>query len=400
MTHPATKRRLLTFGSALALLSLLLIAFGPSNRADAASFQPGVVTVTGYNWSVSNPAVNVNLPQDGQSSYTVEQILEEAQPSAGGQFDVATIPGISIQKPNGSVVSCTGNQVRAGNDACPVFTATTTATTMQLQGGSKVTFDVSTNGPVIRIDQPKDMTVTVSPAKKTVQTGTTVNFTAQVSNKVGTLTYKWDFGDGTADRTTTSNEVSHKFTGDNEKFSVVLTVTSTANPRSYYGSALITVGKVKQKPEKNDNSKDKNKSGGNGSGSNGGTGNGSNYYVPGYTGGYGGYTGGSSTGPSSPAPSTGDQKPKKQKQDKQPADDGLQTVSGQLIDPASVASAIPSTGDQSGATEQANPADDSSGGGVPGGIKAALGIGALLGLGGLAEAGAFAGGLGRLRFRP
>ena len=380
--HPAWSR----FGIGLATLLLVALAFG-GPRAEAA-FEPGVVKVSGYNWT--DPFdFPVPLEQDGQT-YSVYSILEEAEPDANGQFDLDTIPGITVRRPNGSTVKCTGDQVRAKKSVCPLFYSTATETFMRVNGGN-VRF--TSSPPVIWIDRPRDMVVTVTPKKDTITSGESVDFKAGVTNQIGNLTYKWSFGDGSPAKTTTQSSISHKFTGVDKQFSVILTVTSDANTRKYYGSSLITIGKVKKKPKKQEKKKPEDDNTGN---------YGSGYYDP-FTE-Y--YDDGSGTGTGSGIPSTGSPAPSNPDPDQRqepPVDDSGETVTGQLIDPTQVATVVPPS-DESAAgnpTEQAAPADEGSGGGgISGGVKTALGIGALLGLGGLAEAGAFSGALRRFRLRP
>lgn len=390
MTGAVHLRRLVL----LACVALAGIGTFGAARA-AAAFEEGVVNVTGYNWSPSLPTVDVNLASigptgGGQNRYTVKQILQAAQPHSDSQFDLATIPGISVARPNGATVKCTGNQVRAENDACPVFSTDSNGTYMSVGSGTPVQFTQA--NPVIRIDRYQDMTVTVNPARRTIRSGQSVTFQADVTNPVGTLTYKWSFGDG---KTTTTSKptVSHVYRGDDEEFSLILTVTSSANSRTYYGSALITVGKVtkERKPKKKEKQPQANNGGGGGgTPSYGG-------YVPGYYddwGDYGGGGGSSAGSPSPPDPQPPEEEPEV------PVDDGLETVSGQLITPDLIATIPEPTDGAATGTEEAAPADDTSeGGGISDGALTAIGIGALLGLGGLTEAGAFAG-FRRFRFRP
>ncbi|MCB0830622.1 MAG: PKD domain-containing protein [Solirubrobacterales bacterium] len=402
MTLPAPTRHLTAFG--LALAALLLMASSLASRSEAATYQEGTVEVNGYNWKVDPVSVDLNdiaPTDDGATAYTVLQILEKADNS---QYDIDTVPGVTINLP-GKLTGpgCTGDQVRAESNQCPTFTSTADATTMRYRKGSQVkTVKYTSYNPQIYIDRASDMKVELSPPSKKIKSGDSVKFTTEVTGAIGQVTYTWDFGDG-SQKTTSKGSISHTFTGSNRTYTVVVDVSSTGNPRGDDDISTITVGKVKKTTKKTDKNQNQNDSGG-GTGGTGGTSSGTTTYNPGYTDGYypgynGGYGGGTSaTTPSAPAP----QQQKQQKQDQQQStDNGLQTVSGQLINPASTATVVPSTSDQSGTTQQANPADDSSGGGgMPGGVKAALGIGALLGLGGLAEAGAFAGGIGRLRFRP
>jgi len=391
MTIPSTVNRL-----AKATLAMAAFCFAmtlASGSAGAATFSPGLVQVDGYGWSFSSQPVDVQLETDGQTVYSVADILGEADGQTN-QFSLATVPGIEIVRPGLPVrkVTCTGNEVRAGNDACPTFVSSTDKTTMVLQNGSRV--DYTDTSPTIFITEQKDMKVVISPRSKQIKSGDSVTFTASVTGANGSVTYDWSFGDGKS-ATTSKDSVSHTFTGSDKTFNVVVEVSSPKNTRGDDDVAVITTGKIKKQEKPKDNNNTNNGNGG------GGGSNNSTPYVPGYTDyGYGGSTG---TGtPSTGSPSSGNPQQEKQKkqQQNQPSDNGLQTVSGELIDPGSTATVLPSTDSTKPGTQEANPADGSGGGGIPDGAKAAIGIGALLGLGGLAEAGGFAGAFRRFGFRP
>lgn len=378
----------------LAAAVVLLIGVRP-DRAEAAPFEPGKVIVTGYNWSVDEPRVEVQLPDTDDKAYTVLEILQQAN-AGTDQFQWATIPGIEIILP-GSLqkVTCTGDQVRAQNGQCPTFRFTVEETVMRTRSGQTVPYTNSI--PEIYIPKSEDISVSISPRSRKIKSGQTVNFTATVQNAIGNVTYSWDFGDGRS--TNTSNgQVSHTFTGEDETFSVVVTVKGSASPRTDTDVALVTIGKT-PKPRKPRPPKKQNEAGG------GDPTGGSSGYPPGY-GDYGGYGGPPapgygtpSPGPSSPAPPPPEQPP--EEPDQVPADDGLETVSGQLIDPAMIGSIAPPDDGPAGGggtVEQATEEAD-GGGGISDGALTAIGIGALLGLGGLAEAAGFAG-FRRFRLRP
>ncbi len=377
---------------------LLAAAMALPSMATGATFEPGVVKVDGYDWSVSSSPVSVQLNQDGQTTYTIEDILKEADRSTS-QFSLANVPGVEIALPGPSVryARCTGNQVRAGNDACPTFIASADKTTMIPKSGQPV--DYTDGVPTIYITKQADLEVTISPRNRTIKSGTSVEFTATVTGASGPVVYDWNFGDGKDTRTSggSSSTISHTFTGNDKTFNVVVTVATGTNPRTYDGLAVIKIGKAKSDKKKRDKTRTPKE--GTPDDTDDWTDDGG--YIPGYNdGGYDdtGGTGDPSTG--SPSPSTPNRKKKKQEQP-QPVDTG-QTVTGELIDPAAISSIAPPADTPAGGTEEAAPAEDSKGGGggIPKGVSAALGIGALLGLGGLAEAGAFTGAFRRFRLRP
>ena len=393
IASPAIRRSL---GAAFAaiVLACTLTAFAPRSEA---AFVAGQVTVDGYKWTGAPVDVNLNdisASNNGQIVYTIKEILKEAEPSANGDFSLATVPGIEILKPglgNPNPATCTGDEIRAESSSCPTFRFNSDTTYMRMPNGTDYKYTSVSGNPLIYITKPQDLKVTISPRQKAIKSGESVTFTADVSNESGSVTFTWDFNDGSGKKTTSSNQISHVFTGSDKTFNVVVTATSTGNFSSDEDFAVITTGKIKKQKKPKDNNKNDGNGGGGGS-------NNSTPYVPGYT----DYGTGGSTGtgtPSTGSTSNGNPQQEKQKKDQtQPADNGLQTVSGELIDPGSTATVLPPSDSTDPGTQEANPADGSGGGGIPDGAKAAIGIGALLGLGGLAEAGGFAGAF--RRFRP
>jgi hypothetical protein len=385
----------------LALAFVALLATG--GRADASLFTPGTVEVNGYAWTID--PLKVQIPQDGTTTKSALEILQEAE-SKSSKVDVATVPDIAVTLPGkAQSVKCSGNQLRSGSSKCPTFTASADYTVMSFVSGSKthqVRYQAtSASGspglnPQIYIGQASSMSVLLSPPSKKIDSGDTVDFKATVTGATGKLTYSWDFGDGSS-KTTSTGTISHKFTGDDQAFTVVVNVTQTGSPRREDDLSTITVGKVKKSTKK------KKKKTKDDDGNNGDEGTYDPGYVPGYSDNYYDGTGTSpgSGNTSSGSPSTTSPDKPKPNEDKTPVESSGDTVTGQLIDPTTTATVIPPTDNSTGSTEEANPQDDpDGGGGLPAGAKAALGIGGLLGLGGLAEAGAFTGALRRFRFRP
>jgi hypothetical protein len=371
-------------------------------RANAGLFAPGTVEVYGYGWSISA----LKVPVSDGVPYTSLEILQQAESQKPNKVDVDNLPDISVNLPgSNNAVKCTGDEVRSGASKCPVFTASADSTAMSfVKDGKKheVTYQATNaNGrpgltPQIYIGQTQTLSVDLSPPSKKIKSGDTVTFQAQVTGASGTVSYAWDFGDG-ASKTTSQGSVSHKFTGNNQTYTVVVTVSATGNTRGDDDLSTITVGKVKKAKKKpKDKSKDDTDT----------NQDDSNTYDPGYvpsTTDY--YDDGSGPGAGSPSngsPAQPSPKPDRKKQDQPVTDDSGQTVTGQLIDPTATATVIPSTESPATGETEAGPAetDSTGGGGLPDGAKAALGIGALLGLGGLAEAGAFTGAFRRFRLRP
>lgn len=370
-------------------------------RANAGLFAPGTVEVYGYGWSISA----LKVPVSDGVPYTSLEILQQAESQKPNKVDVDNLPDISVNLPGSSnAVRCTGAEVRSGASKCPTFTASADSMVMSfVKDGKKheVTYQATnSNGrpgltPQIYIGQTQTLSVDLSPPSKKIDSGDSVTFQADVTGASGTVSYAWDFGDG-ASKATSQGSVSHKFTGNNQTYTVVVTVSATGNARGDDDLSTITVGMLKKAKEKPKKEKPKDQDDQNEDDS-------STYdpgYVPGdyYDDGSGPGTGSPSAG--SPSPSTSE--PDKKKRDQPVADDSGQTVTGQLIDPTATATVVPTTDTPATGETEAGPAEPESGGGggIPDGAKAALGIGALLGLGGLTEAGAFAGAFRRFRLRP
>jgi hypothetical protein len=325
------------------------------------------------------------------SGHSLLRIMEAADAESDA-IDVDTTPAIEIDRPSGAPVTISGEEMRnpsAFRDGPPVFYEDNGATVFVMPGrgnanGNRYRFTFAPVG--ITIQTGTSFEVGISASRTRIKAGESVRFTATVSGQPQgeRLTYTWSFGDGTT-RTTSTGRIDHTFTDDGE-FPVVVEVSGASG--SGQSGVLVTVGKADKKPERKPEGNDGNNGAGNPDGS-GGTGGGSGGSGSGGSG-FGSGSGGTGSGSTSPPPSGGSPDPvqpsaaDREKPRDQARADGLETVTGQLIDPASGA---PVTGSPQ-VIEQVDPAPESSeqgGFGVPGAALTLAGVALLLGLGGFAE---------------
>jgi hypothetical protein len=387
---------------AAALFALALLAA----VAPAASAKDGQVTVRAA--GTTNESVTVKLSDLGGndinnrsyrlasgpvtiSGHSLLRIMEAADAESDA-IDVDTIPAIEIDRPSGAPVTISGEEMRnpsAFRDGPPVFYEDNGATVFVMPGrgnanGNRYRFTFAPVG--ITIQTGTSFEVGISASRTRIKAGESVRFTATVSGQPQgeRLTYTWSFGDGTT-RTTSTGRIDHTFTDDGE-FPVVVEVSGASG--SGQSGVLVTVGKADKKPERKPEGNDGNNGAGNPDGS-GGTGGGSGGSGSGGSG-FGSGSGGTGSGPTSPPPSGDSPDPvqppaaDREKPRDQARADGLETVTGQLIDPASGAPVTVSPQ----VIEQADPAPESSeqgGFGVPGAALTLAGVALLLGLGGFAE---------------
>jgi hypothetical protein len=390
---------------AAALFSLALLAV----MAPAASAKDGQVTVRAA--GTANESVTVRLSDLGGndinnrtyrlasgpvtiSGHSLLRIMEAADAQSDA-IDVDTIPAIEIDRPSGAPITISGEEMRnpsAFRDGPPVFYEDNGATVFVMPGrgngtGNRYRFNLAPVG--ITVQSGASFEVGISASRTRIKAGQSIRFSASVSGQSEgeRLTYTWSFGDGTT-RTTSTARIDHTFRDDGD-FPVVVEVSGASG--SGQTGVLITVGKSGKKPEKKPGGNEGNNGAGNPAGS-GGTGGGTGGSGSGGSG-FGTGSGGDGSGAgSSPAPSSAGgspdplqpSAPERRKPSDQTPVDGLETVTGQLVDPASGA---PVTGTPQ-VVEQADPAPESSeqgGFGVPGAALTLAGVALLLGLGGFAE---------------
>ena len=318
------------------------------------------------------------------SGHSLSKVMSEAD-AESAEIDLATIPAIEIDRPKGAPITVTGAEIRNPSAAFPqgppVFYEDNGATVFVMPGrgsanASRFRFESAPVGITVQAGVTYDVALSASRTK--IKVGQTIRFTATVAgqDEGERLTYSWNFGDGKT-ATTRRGTTSHTFRTDGNS-SVVLGVVGSSG--SGQSGILIEVGEVKQKPDpKPDPPEDKPSDdpgpGGSGNPSGGG----------GVGTGSGGGTGdfGSGDGsPSTPAPAP----PVDRRQDRNAPDDGLTTVTGELVDPATTSVPFePSTGLPVDSADPATPGTQQGGFGVPGAVMTLVGVGLLLGLGGFAE---------------
>lgn len=372
--------------AALAVI-LALAGLGNPGTASAAAFEPGQVVVT-----PDESAFDISRPEFplGPREVPLKEVLEQA--AQLNSLDLATYPKAVI-----AGKSFTRAQIESVSGAPKIVFAGDRSTIIRFPGGGQQTFGPDESStlhkltPNITIPRKAvNFKVTVSPASRTVKSGTSVQFRATVSGTEGKLSYRWSFGDGKPDDTTSGSTVSRTFTGSDREFRVTLTVTEEGNTRRGAGSAVIRIGKAKKERKKPKKEKpDGNKAGnpGNNSGDYGSQGNSDDYGYGGYGDPYGRdpYSGnyGDTGDPAPAAPSA--PKPKKKKPPV-PVDDGLVPVRGELLDPDIPAQVIdPSAEQPPGSNPDQQQAAEPKGFALSGGAKTAIGIAVLLGIGGLTE---------------
>ena len=387
----------------LALLALCLIA-APALAKD------GQVTVRAA--GITNESVTVKLNelgtndinnreyrlQSGQvtiSGHSLRQVMERAG-SESEAIDFDTIPSITIDRPSGSPITISGDDMRdpdAFSDGPPVFYEDNGATVFVMPGttpggsGNRYRFAQAPVG--ISVGSGVAYEVELSASRTKVKVGQKVTFTASVTGQSAgeSLSFDWNFNDGKS-RTTTSKKVSHTFTSKGS-FAVILDV--SGNSGSGQSGILIEVEAKDQKKKNSDNQPDGNEGTGGINGGTGGTGDGFGTGTGGFGTGTGSGFPGVLPGPAVPIAPTSPNPfpvppPEPAPGQEQPVDDGLVEVQGELVDPVSVGTlAAPDQTPVPESLDTAPSGTEQGGFGIPGEAWALAGVGFLLGLGGFAE---------------
>lgn len=314
-------------------------------------------------------------PTTISNGYSMGKILREAEMRAGGWLDLETLPSVEVGLPSGGVVELSRARALDPNffaDGPPVFYENNGNTVFVMPGspGRSYTFRFA---PVdIKAGDGKVWDVSLSHSPDRPRKGQAVTITAKVTGALSgaRLSYAWSFSDGRR-VTTAVPRVVHRFQGSGRR-SVSVTVTGADGS----GYAFQTIdespggggngGDGQQEPEP-----DSGGSGGAGSGtgSGGGSGDGS-----GFGSGGGGSPG--SSGTDSPAMAPPEATPSDRPT---PSEEGLEEVSGLLIDPSVEAGVAP--------TDEPAEADQPGGGfGLSSEAATLFGVGLLIALGGLIEA--------------
>ena len=347
---------------------------------------------------INNREYRLKSGQVTISGHSLRQVMERAG-SESEAIDFETIPSITIDRPSGNPITVSGDDMRnpdAFPDGPPVFYEDNGATVFVMPGvtegssGNRYRFAQAPVG--ISVGSGAAYEVELSASRTKAKVGQEVTFTASVTGQGAgeNLSFDWNFNDGKS-RTTTTRKVSHTFAAKGS-FAVILDV--SGNSGSGQSGILIEVEADKQK-KKDDSAKqpDGNEGTDGQNGGTGGTGTGDGFGTG--TGGFGTGTGSGFPGalagpavplaPSAPSPIPVPQ-PEPEPRQKQPVDDGLVEVTGEVVDSVSVGT--PVSPDQSQVPESADPAPsgtEQGGFGIPGEAWALAGVGLLLGLGGFAE---------------
>ena len=312
-------------------------------------------------------------PTTISNGYSMGKVLAAAETRAGGWLDLETLPSVEVGLPSGGVVELSRAQALDPNffdDGPPVFYESNRNTVFVMPGspGRAFTFQFA---PVdVKVGDGEVWDVSLSHSPDRPRKGQAVTIRAEVTGAPAgaQLSYAWSFSDGRS-ASSTVPRVVHRFRGSGRR-SVSVTVTGADG--SGYAFRTIDVspggggGDGGQDPEP-----DSGGTGGTGSGT--GSGGGSGY---GYGFGSGGGGAPGSTGSGSPATALPESTPADRPT---PSDEGLEEVSGLLIDPSVEAGSAPA--------DRPAEADQAGGGfGLSGEAATLFGVGLLIALGGLIEA--------------
>lgn len=308
--------------------------------------------------------------------YTIRQILKKAKEQG---LDSTGVEGFEIARAKLSKGSMSVNSTEANSDAGtpPFFYENEGSTHFVMKKKNSPGFfddEFASSIPIISFARDSGITVDLNADPLSVDVGDPVRFQATPGNlKAGeTVTYSWDFRDGTMKNGSSSLPHTFKKKGT---YYVLVTVTGSSGRRDT-ASKKIQVGPA-PKPKNEDKNKEKEDPP-----ADDGTGGYDGYSYPGGTGGYGGYPGGTgdSPGPASPTPPA----PKPEKQYEPPVDDGLVEVSGELVSSSSPAPTM-SPGEAAAHPPPVAVTPASDGFKISSETWTVLGLLALLGLGLLAE---------------
>ncbi len=345
---------------------------------------------------INNRQYRLRSGQVTISGHSLLQVMNRAD-AESDWFDLETVPSISIDRPSGSPVTISGDDVRdpgAFPDGPPVFYEDNGATVFVMPGatagssGNRFRFEQAPIG--ITIGSGTTYGVDLSASSTKVKVGQKVSFRAKVSgqDEGESLSFTWTFGDGST-RTTGVARITHAFSRKGN-FSVIVDVTGDSG--SGQSGIAIEVGATDKKQEKDRNEDDGQQGGNEGSGGQAGGGGG---LGDGFGTGTGTFGTGAGAGlpdgfasplqPATPVPLPApDADPRPERDD--PVDDGLAEVRGELVEPAGAATVV--SPDQAQVPESVDPAPsgtEQGGFGIPGEAWAMAGVGLLLGLGSFAE---------------
>lgn len=319
---------------------------------------------------VNNQEYTLGSGRKTISGHSISRVLGAAAENAAW-LDLETLPSVEVDRPSGGPVILTRAQALGASDRPPVFYANSGTTVFVMPGspGREYVFRFTPIGIEVGSEALLELSLAASPRKPRRGQPVTITATVEGAPDGADLRYRWAFSDGGSE-TTSVPRVTHRFSGKGRR-SVVLTVTGSGPPAQAALSLDVAAGD------------DGNPQGGQDPSMGGDTGTGGAVggYGAGTAGGFGGGGGGSSgQGSGAAAPSAAS--PELEASPSPKSRDGLEEVTGTVIDPA--ASAAAAAPGQPGSDEQS----DSGGGplGLPGEAATLFGVGLLLALGGLIEA--------------
>lgn len=360
---------------------LALIAVGLAGLASVpaiAGAQGPVVVVNGAGTSQSTAEVPLaELAPDvgkaaGGPGYSMRSVLSEAAAKSGepGWLDPEETSSFEVEERGGDVATeIPLDQALSVKSPRPFFVVDGDGgVTLLLPGGQR--YDYPNGRVTLKARAKLSVTLSASPAKP--KPGEEVLFIVDVSGAgSATYTYTWTFSDGDGPRTTSSPAFRHTFRGAGRRWARV--VVEGGGDR---GEDRWEVDAEKdRRPEENPSEGGgRPKPGPDSPTESGAT-----------TGSAGGYAGGNGTQPGAtpgtPQGSPSASQPPKDDPVTAESPDGLERVSGVIIDPAASASAA---APETGLPEEADPLG-SSAFGLSGEAATLLGVGLLIALGSLIE---------------
>jgi len=374
---PSAVRGLLV---SVALLAFLVAIVSPSQVRAAAS---GKVTVRAPGLSTVQAPISLtdgSLPTSGTAecddgtevdAFSLEAVLDAAQSDKPNALQWDDARYVDVDRRGTGKLRLTIEDVKSG-DAIYYYCGTTTYFEM---GSTTLRF---TTDPGVTIGEAKSaVAVEVSASKAKIKAGEQVTFRGKVSGVPtgNSVSYRWSIN-GVVEPNSDSLIFTHKFE-EQGNFSVILTATIDGTTDSGSNGTTLQVGKAKE-------SKKKRKGGGNED-----DGEAAGTYTPPPDYGYessnpGGVSGGTGTGnPGGTNPPASAATPPTE-EPIEPVDDGLETITGELVSStapaATIDPSIPGSPDalQDGATA-------SGGTLLPREAWVVLGLLALFGFGVLAE---------------
>ena len=306
------------------------------------------------------------------TGYPLKSILDEAA-SRDSELSLRDVTAVQVDRPSQGQITIAKAEFSAGP---PLFFEDSGEMKFVDPSGPRI-LTFTRAAPAIKLVAAAKQSVEIVALPASAKAGETVNFSAQIDGLAdGENTDEtWTFGDGTGEATSGKHEFAAKGT-----YTIRLNV---VGDQGFQGTdtKTYTVGAAK-KDEKKDKDNDETED----PPANGGyTDPYGGYSYPGGTGdGYGGYPGaggstGATPGPSAPAPAT----PKPEEKYEPPVDDGLITVSGELVSGSAPAATV-APGDAAPETP-ATVTPSSDGFGISSEAWTVIGLLTLLGLGMLVE---------------